>query len=192
MRRKQIIEEHFDTADWQDDWSPRYNIAPTQPVPVVRRIGSRPTGFVMRWGLIPSWAKDSAASQINARQREAARQTIKRRLSIVKRGYRVPALQRPSESKSVVRLHFRICRCRSARLCGRVTKPGIRMHIATCSCAIVLNWEARQELARVDMKVSTLPAPVENFSISYDKSGTGCTLQMDWETTRASVDITPK
>ena len=31
-RRKQIIEEHFDTAPWDDDWSPRYNIAPTQPV----------------------------------------------------------------------------------------------------------------------------------------------------------------
>lgn len=34
-RRKQIIEEHFETADWQDDWSPRYNIAPTQFVPVI-------------------------------------------------------------------------------------------------------------------------------------------------------------
>lgn len=48
------------------------------------------------------------------------------------------------------------------------------------------------ELARLDMKVSTLPTPVENFSIVYDKSGNGCTLQMDWETTRASVDLIPK
>jgi putative SOS response-associated peptidase YedK len=32
-RRKQIIEEQLDTADWQDDWNPRYNIAPTQFVP---------------------------------------------------------------------------------------------------------------------------------------------------------------
>jgi len=40
--------------------------------------------------------------------------------------------------------------------------------------------------------VSKLPAPVENFSIDYDKSGSGCTLQMDWETTRASVEITAK
>lgn len=36
-RRKQIIGEHFDTADSQDDWSPRYNIAPTQSVPVIRQ-----------------------------------------------------------------------------------------------------------------------------------------------------------
>lgn len=48
------------------------------------------------------------------------------------------------------------------------------------------------ELARVDMKVSKLPSPMENFTISYEKSGNGCTLQMDWETTRASVDITAK
>jgi len=50
----------------------------------------------------------------------------------------------------------------------------------------------KDELARVDMKVSTLPNPVENFTISYDRSGNGCSLQMDWETTRASVDLIPK
>ena len=48
------------------------------------------------------------------------------------------------------------------------------------------------ELARVDMKVSKLPAPVEDFTITYDKSGNGCTLRMYWETTRASVDVTAK
>jgi hypothetical protein len=46
------------------------------------------------------------------------------------------------------------------------------------------------ELARVDMKVSKLPSPVENFTISYVKSSNGCTMQIDWETTRASVDVT--
>jgi hypothetical protein len=48
------------------------------------------------------------------------------------------------------------------------------------------------ELARVDMKVSKLPAPVENFTIAYDKSAGGCSLRLDWEATRASVDISPK
>jgi DUF2911 family protein len=48
------------------------------------------------------------------------------------------------------------------------------------------------ELARVDMSVSKLPAPVENFTIGYDKSAGGCTLRMDWETTRASVGISAK
>lgn len=49
-----------------------------------------------------------------------------------------------------------------------------------------------QDFARVEMKVSALPAAVENFTIAYDKTGSGCTLRLDWETTRASVDITAK
>jgi len=36
-RRKQLVEEYFDSAPWDDDWNPRYNIAPTQPVPVIRQ-----------------------------------------------------------------------------------------------------------------------------------------------------------
>jgi hypothetical protein len=42
------------------------------------------------------------------------------------------------------------------------------------------------------MSVSKLPAPVENFTIAYDKSASGCTLRIDWETTRASVNISAK
>jgi Protein of unknown function (DUF2911) len=56
---------------------------------------------------------------------------------------------------------------------------------------IPYNYES-DELGRVDMKVSKLPAPVENFTISYAKAGGGCRLQIDWETTRASVDIAAK
>jgi hypothetical protein len=48
------------------------------------------------------------------------------------------------------------------------------------------------ELARIDMRVGKLPSPVENFAISYDKSGAGCIMNIDWETTRTSIDITPK
>src|SRR5579863_339861 len=48
------------------------------------------------------------------------------------------------------------------------------------------------ELVRVDMKVSKLPSPLENFTIAYDKTGGGCRLNVDWESTRASVDIMAK
>jgi putative SOS response-associated peptidase YedK len=75
-RRKQLIEEHFDAPDWQDDWSPRYNIAPTQPIPVIRQHPEEPVRQIstMRWGLVPSWAKDTsgAARMINARSETAA------------------------------------------------------------------------------------------------------------------------
>jgi len=46
-----------------------------------------------------------------------------------------------------------------------------------------------QDFARVDMKVSAAPAAVENFTIAFDKAAKGCTLRMEWETTRASVDV---
>jgi putative SOS response-associated peptidase YedK len=74
-RRKQIIEEHFD-ASGEEDWTPRYNIAPTQPVPVIRQHPKEPRRVfsLMSWGLIPSWAKDSsgAAAMINARSETVA------------------------------------------------------------------------------------------------------------------------
>ena len=76
-RRKQIIEEYFDSVSGEEDWSPRYNIAPTQPVPVIRQNPKEPVRelSLMRWGLIPSWSKDpsAAAQMINARAETAAR-----------------------------------------------------------------------------------------------------------------------
>ena len=37
---------------------PNYNVAPTHQVPVVREYDGKREGVLMRWGLIPSWAKD--------------------------------------------------------------------------------------------------------------------------------------
>jgi putative SOS response-associated peptidase YedK len=75
-RRKQIIEEHFDAVSGEEDWIPRYNVAPTQPVPVIRQNPKEPVRglALMRWGLIPAWSKDSsaAAQMINARSETAA------------------------------------------------------------------------------------------------------------------------
>jgi len=48
---------------------------------------------------------------------------------------------------------------------------------------------ADSDLLRVDMKASATAAPVENFTIAFDKGAKGCTLRMAWENTQASVDI---
>ncbi len=50
------------------DWTPRYNIAPTQSVAVIPNNGGDQIEF-FRWGLIPSWAKDPNIGNrmINAR-----------------------------------------------------------------------------------------------------------------------------
>jgi putative SOS response-associated peptidase YedK len=75
-RRKQIIEEYFGSAPWDDDWEPRYNIAPTQPVPVIRQHPKESTRLLslMKWGLVPHWAKDASGAPraINARSETAA------------------------------------------------------------------------------------------------------------------------
>lgn len=51
---------------------------------------------------------------------------------------------------------------------------------------------ADSDFVRLEMKSSSLPSSVENFTIAFDKTATGCTLRMDWETTRASVEISKK
>jgi hypothetical protein len=48
------------------------------------------------------------------------------------------------------------------------------------------------DLARIPMKVSTLPSHLEDLTISFEKSAKGGTMNIDWETTRASVDIVEK
>jgi hypothetical protein len=48
------------------------------------------------------------------------------------------------------------------------------------------------DFARTDMRVSQLPSPVENFTIGFDQTGGACVMHLDWETTRAAVDISEK
>jgi putative SOS response-associated peptidase YedK len=59
--------EYFDLSD-DLDFSPRYNIAPTQQVLTVgqTRTGERKAA-VLRWGLIPSWAAEVSTKTFNAR-----------------------------------------------------------------------------------------------------------------------------
>jgi putative SOS response-associated peptidase YedK len=62
------LAERFDIQQQQLKLAPRYNIAPSQSVPVVVR--NSPNRLVeMQWGLIPSWSKEPRAqfSTINAR-----------------------------------------------------------------------------------------------------------------------------
>ncbi len=84
-----------DLARWFDldtmpELQPRYNVAPSQPIPIVR-LGSGTRECVLaRWGLIPSWAKQPKAdfSTINARaetllDRPAFRTAFRRRRCLV-------------------------------------------------------------------------------------------------------------
>jgi putative SOS response-associated peptidase YedK len=72
---------------------PNYNVAPTQQILVARDYEGRREGVAMRWGLIPSWAKDKKMAQINARADTAAEKPMfrsafkKRRCLILADGY---------------------------------------------------------------------------------------------------------
>ncbi|HEY3009636.1 MAG TPA: SOS response-associated peptidase [Micromonosporaceae bacterium] len=67
----------FDGIDDIGTLSPDYNVAPTDPVPIVRmseRLGGRALSLA-RWGLVPAWARDprQGARMINARAETVAR-----------------------------------------------------------------------------------------------------------------------
>ena len=68
----------------------RYNIAPTQPIPVIRFLDGKRHFALVRWGLLPSWVKDPAAFSllINARgesvcQKPAFRAAMKHRRCLI-------------------------------------------------------------------------------------------------------------
>jgi Protein of unknown function (DUF2911) len=50
----------------------------------------------------------------------------------------------------------------------------------------------KYDFTRMEMKVSKLSSPLENFTISFDQAGTICAMKLEWETTRAFIDITEK
>ena len=58
-------------------FAPRYNIAPRQQAPVLVLENGEPTMKLMRWGLIPGWAKDESIGDklINARAETISEKT---------------------------------------------------------------------------------------------------------------------
>ena len=48
------------------------------------------------------------------------------------------------------------------------------------------------ELARVPMTVSKTSGPVEDFTVSFDQAGSKCALHVEWENTRATVEVREK
>ena len=68
------LHERLDLIGTPLNLRPRYNVAPSQDVAVVRAAEEGRTLAMLRWGLIPSWAKDHAIGHklINARSETAA------------------------------------------------------------------------------------------------------------------------
>jgi len=84
-----LMREIFGYAE-QPNFPPRYNVAPTQPIPVVRLDKGERSFALVRWGLIPAWVKDPRGFSllINARaesalDKPAFRNAMRRRRCLV-------------------------------------------------------------------------------------------------------------
>ncbi len=84
-----LVAEELDLDRPEFEVSPRYNIAPTQRLPVLTQEQPRHLQL-MRWGLVPSWAKDPAVGNkmINARaetlaEKPAFREALKERRCLI-------------------------------------------------------------------------------------------------------------
>jgi putative SOS response-associated peptidase YedK len=83
------MKAYFGYAE-QSNFPPRYNVAPTQPIPIVRLHNGKRQFVLMRWGLIPAWVKDPKTFPllINARaesviDKPAYRAAMRRRRCLV-------------------------------------------------------------------------------------------------------------
>lgn len=85
------MQEFFDLfREPEGDWSPRYNIAPTQSVAAVRQSPDGRDVVWLHWGLIPFWTKDASSARplINAKAETVAekpsfRAAFKRRRCLI-------------------------------------------------------------------------------------------------------------
>ena len=88
------VQRRFEFLADELTYSPRYNIAPTQPVLAVTNGEGKKTSY-MRWGLIPSWAKSASVGNhlINARAETVAERNsfrtalIRRRCLVLADGF---------------------------------------------------------------------------------------------------------
>lgn len=83
------VQREFELSEIPD-LAARYNIAPTQNILAVRHTPDGNEAITLKWGLIPSWAKDAAigAKLINARsetvtEKPSFREAFKRRRCII-------------------------------------------------------------------------------------------------------------
>jgi putative SOS response-associated peptidase YedK len=74
----------------QPNFPPRFNVAPTQPIPIVRLVNGQRSFALMRWGFLPAWVKDPKTFPllINARgesvlEKPAFRNAIRRRRCLI-------------------------------------------------------------------------------------------------------------
>lgn len=82
--------QRFELPELPPGYRPRYNIAPTQPVTAIIAVEEKRRIGMLRWGLVPSWAKEASIGNrmINARaetvaEKPAFRAALRRRRCLI-------------------------------------------------------------------------------------------------------------
>jgi putative SOS response-associated peptidase YedK len=156
------LAEFFDLPE-EDDLEPRYNIAPSQSIPVIRQEESGRRLTMLHWGLIPSWARDPkiAFRTINARSETAAA------ISSFCAAFRQRRCLVPAsgfyewDRRSGSRQPYRILRrdgqpMAFAGLWERWRSPADRAVIESCT---ILTVRANQEVARIHDRMPVILEP---------------------------------
>jgi putative SOS response-associated peptidase YedK len=157
--------------------APRYNIAPTQPVAVVRPglDAGRAELTHLRWGLIPSWSKDPGMGQrlLNARAETVAEKPAFR-TAFARRRCLIPVNGfyewQTSEGKKLP-LHFRRCDGLPFALAGLWERWLSPEGQAVETCA-VLTTDANDLISPVHDRMPVIIAP-ENRALWLDPSLAG-------------------
>ena len=146
---------------------PRFNIAPSQNIPAIRREDSGPRLAMLRWGLIPPWAKDPKIGfrTINARSETAAsmpsfRAAFRRRRCLIpasgffewdrRSGGRRPYQVRRADGRPMA----------FAGLWEQWRNPQDENVIESCA---ILTTEANEEISRIHDRMPAILEPSEFF-----------------------------
>ena len=146
------------------DWQPRYNIAPSQLVPVITSKNARQLSF-LKWGLVPSWAKDAAvgSKMINARA-ETAAEKPSFRAAFKHRRCLIPAdgffeWQGSRKTPMYIYLENRTLFAFAGLWESRVNSDGSRLE--TCT---ILTTEANELIRPLHHRMAVILAP-ENYDV---------------------------
>ncbi|NLC70343.1 MAG: SOS response-associated peptidase [Desulfuromonadaceae bacterium] len=150
---------------------PRYNIAPSQSVPAIRQEETGRRLVMLRWGLIPPWAKDTKIGYrtINARSETAA--TLPSfRSAFRQRRCLIPALgffewDKQSGSRQPYQIRRRDDRPMAfAGLWERWQNPQDQAVIESCT---ILTTKANEEVSRIHDRMPVILEP-SGFSLWLD------------------------
>ena len=146
------------------DWQPRYNIAPSQLVPDITSKNAMQLSF-LKWGLVPSWAKDAAvgSKMINARA-ETAAEKPSFRAAFKHRRCLIPAdgffeWQGSRKTPMYIYLENRTLFAFAGLWESRVNSDGSRLE--TCT---ILTTEANELIRPLHHRMAVILAP-ENYDV---------------------------